>query len=373
MLLTLLLALNSEQVQPFVCLSNDLDDGDLRMLDAVRRLRVPVLQSRLAVLRRNKYLNPRGAVFLAGALVSSTRHLVYLIRKHNIDLVQSNTSTVLSGAAAARIAGVHHVWHVHEIFRPTDGRIFPPLLQDLADRVVVVSNTAAESLLGYKPSLASKLTVIKNAVDPTPFEHVHPQEVSLVREELGIEPDSPVVGMVGRIGLGKGEENFVQVARRVAERNPSARFVIAGGTFDRRDHLLDDLRAAVRSAGMEGRIIVTGLRTDIPVLMNLFDLLVHLPARPESFGLVAAEAMSAAKPVVTWDLGALPEIVAHGETGYVVPCGDLDAAAEGIGGLLSNVPLRISMGQMGKRLANREYTPQRYAEQFQSVYRELVS
>jgi glycosyltransferase involved in cell wall biosynthesis len=372
MLLTLLSELDRREVRPYVALSSDVDDGDLRLVEALRSLRVPTLQYPLAVFRRSKYLNPRGALFIAGALVRSTRLLARLIRKHDIHLVQSNTSTVLSGALAARMAGVPHVWHVHEIFRPSDGRVFPALLDALADRVVAISDAAAASLVQYRPGLASKLVTIKNGIDPEPFRNVTPAQVAHLRQELRIEPGEMVVGMLGRIGMWKGEGNFIEVARSVAERMPGVKFVITGGTFDRRDHLLHALRERVRAAGLEGRVIVTGLRTDIHALLNLFDVLVHLPDRPEPFGLVVVEAMSARKPVVTWEAGALPEIVSNGATGWVVPFGDTRAASERTTALLADPVARAHMGDLGSRRVNREFTAARYASQFLSIYKELA-
>ena len=371
MLLTLLGELDRREVRPYVVLSSDVDDGDFRLVEALRVMRVPTLQYPLAVFRRSKYMNPRGALYMAGALARSTRLLVRLIRKYNIGIVQSNTSTVLSGAVAARLAGVPHIWHVHEIFRPSDARVFPALLDALADRVVAISGATAKSLLEYRPRLAKKLVTIKNGIDPAPFRDVTLVEVEEVRQELGIGPGEAVVGMVGRIGMWKGEGNFVQVARLVAEREPKAKFVIAGGTFDRRDHLLDELHERLRVEGLEGRVIVTGLRTDVHRLMNLFDVLVHLPDRPEPFGLVVVEAMAARKPVVAWDMGALPELVTHDETGWVVPFGDIKAASERVDALLGDPQARANMGEMGSRRVKREFTAARYAEQFVSIYREL--
>lgn len=125
--------------------------------------------------------------------------------------------------------------------------------------------------------------------------------------------------MVGRIGTWKGEENLIRLAKLVLNRVERVSFVIAGGRFDRRDHLLDDLRGKIDAEHPAGRVIVTGLRDDIPTLMNLFSVLVHLPNRPEPFDLVITEGMAAGKPEVVWDTGALPEIVEQGKTGWVAP------------------------------------------------------
>ena len=373
MLLALLQNLDPKQVKPYVVLSNDVDEGDVRLVHALRALRIPTLQHPLAVFRRSKYLNSRGATYLLGSLVRSTRLLVRLIHRYKIDLVQTNTSTILSGALAARIAGVPHIYHVHEIFRASDARVFPPLLDALSTRVVVISDASAHSILAHRPGLARKLVTIRNGIDPAPYRSVTPDQVARLRHEMNIPPGDSVVGMVGRIGTWKGEENFIRVAKIVLNRVERVRFVIAGGTFDRRDHLLDDLRLKIDSEGLTGKVTVTGLRNDIPTLMNLFGVLLHLPARPEPFGLVITEAMAAGKPVVAWDTGALSEIVEDGKTGWVAPNGDLDAAALYVTALLTDPAQSASMGEAGSRRVDRHFSAAAHAEQFETLYREIVA
>jgi glycosyltransferase involved in cell wall biosynthesis len=359
-------------VRPFAILANDVDDGDRRLVREMQAACVPVRLYPLAVLRRNKYLNPRGAAYLARAAVRSKRMAVRIIRKYRIDVVHTNTSTVLTGALAARAAGVPHVWHVHEMFRPSDARVFPPLLDALATRVVTVSNAAARSLLEQRPSLAEKVTVVRDGVDARPFREVDRGEVERVRREWGVGMGERVVGMVGRIGLGKGEDNFLRMALMVRERAPGTRFAIVGGTFDRRDYLLDDLRARAAAMGLGDAVVVTGLRDDMPAVMGALDVVAHLPDRPESFGLSAAEAMAAGKPAVVADRGALAEIVAHGETGYVVASGDIEGAARYVAALLADGELSARIGRAGAERLEREFGVERFARGFESVYREVT-
>ncbi|MEO8286615.1 MAG: glycosyltransferase [Chloroflexota bacterium] len=368
MMLTLVENLDRGKVSPYVILANDINDGDLRLTKALRSARIPTLEYRLAVLRRSKYLNPRGILFMGAALVDSTMLVARLIRKYRITIVQSNTSTVLTGALASKLTGVPHIWHVHEIFRPSDARLFPPLLDNFSTRVVTVSDEAARSLTGYRPSLADKLTVIKNGVDPTPFRNVSPESVERLRSEFGLGPENKVVGMVGRIGMGKGEENFLQMARLVSQQIEGVKFLVAGGTFDNRDYLLDALRARADSLGLAGNVIVTGRRTDMPEIMNLLDLLVQLPDRAESFGLAAAEAMAAGKPAVVWTMGGLSEVVCDFETGYHVSPGDIGGATERVVELLTNDRLRKHMGKAASRRVDREFSVSRYVTQFQELY-----
>jgi glycosyltransferase involved in cell wall biosynthesis len=369
-LLTLLENIDRSSVHPYVVLANDVED-DLRLCAALRRLRIPYKEYRLAVLRRQKYLNPRGILFMGGSLLGSVPFLVRTIRRYKISLVQTNTSTVLSGAVAAAICGVPHVWHVHEIFRKWEGKVLTRMLGALSARVVVPSEATANNLRGSYPRLSRKLVVITNGVDPAPFRSVSESDVEHVRREWSIMPGEQVVGMVGRIGMWKGEEQFVEMARLISQQRSGVKFVIVGGTFDNQERHMDDLRAIIVSKGLRERVLLAGLREDVPAVVNCFDVLAHLPVRPEPFGLVAVEAMSAGKPVVAAAMGGLAEIVRDGETGFLVGPGQVEHAAERVLALLDDTSLREHMGQAGSHRVDAEFSSAAYAARFQALYRSI--
>jgi glycosyltransferase involved in cell wall biosynthesis len=109
----------------------------------------------------------------------------------------------------------------------------------------------------------------------------------------------------------------------------------------------------------------------VPVAINLFDVLVHLPVRAEPFGLVAVEAMSAGKPVVAVPLGGLAEIVDNGKTGFLVSHGDPQDVAEKVGLLLRDETLAGRMGQAGSERVDEMFLSSHYAAQFGRLYRQL--
>jgi glycosyltransferase involved in cell wall biosynthesis len=370
MLLTLLERTDSLGVRPYVVLANDAED-DMRFSRELERLGVRYWEHPVTVLRRQKYLNPRGVLYLSGSLLKSVRFLRRLIRRHRIDLVQTNTGTILSGAVAARLEGVPHVWHVHELFRRIEGPVLTRLIHALSWQVVAPSEAAAAHLAHTYPPVRRKLTVIKNGIDPTPYRTVSPGQVEQLRAEWKIPPGMKVVGMIGRIGMWKGEEQFVEVAARLAGEGLDARFVIVGGVFDDREHLLDRLEAMIERKGLSSRVVVAGLRADVPVAMNLFDVLVHLPVRAEPFGLVAVEAMAASKPVVAVALGGLAEIVDNGTTGFLVGPGDLEAAVDKVGLLLRDEATAIRLGKAGSERVDAQFLSGHYAGAFGRLYRRL--
>jgi glycosyltransferase involved in cell wall biosynthesis len=371
MLLMLVEQAEALDVRPYIVLANDVED-DMRLCRELDRLHVKYVEHNIAVLRRQKYLNPRGVVHLSISVLRSVRYLRRLIRKYRIDIVHSNTSTILSGAVAARLEGVPHVWHVHELFRPFEGRVLTRLLHTMSARVVVPSAAAVANLSVAYPPVRRKLQVIKNGIDPTPYRAVSQEQVEQLRAEWKIPPGTPVVGMIGRIGMWKGEEQFVEVAARLTESGTDARYVIVGGVFDDRKHHLERLEELIERKGLKERVVVAGLRSDVPVAVNLFDVLVHLPVRAEPFGLVAVEAMSAGKPVVAAALGGLAEIVDNGATGFLVQPGDLEGTVQKVALLLRDRTLADTMGEAGSQRVDARFVSGYYAAQFGKLYRQVA-
>jgi glycosyltransferase involved in cell wall biosynthesis len=98
-----------------------------------------------------------------------------------------------------------------------------------------------------------------------------------------------------------------------------------------------------------------------------------VPSLGEGFGMVALEAMERARPVVASAVGGLPEIVADGETGLVVPAGDAEALADAIVALAGDLPRAAEMGRAGRVRALEQFTPVRCVERVEALYeRELA-
>jgi glycosyltransferase involved in cell wall biosynthesis len=372
MLLTLLRGLDRGKFNPQVILANDIANEEALFPPELQKLQIPYREKSLCVLRRTKYLNPRGLVWLTGTLTDSVPWLVNLIRDRNIGLIHTNTSTILSGALAAALTRTPHVWSVHEVLR-WEGMLLSPLLHSLSTRVTAISEAVAASLWQRFPWIKTKIVVIPNGIDPGRITDLPPGAAKNLRQELGISPDAPVVSMVGRIGSWKGEYLFLEMAREVAGQFPQVKFLIVGGVFDGKYQHLEDLKREVSRAGLDQQVIVTGYRTDIPAIISATDVLVLPSVQPEPFGLVLLEAMAAGKPVIATDLGGPREIVQNGVTGFLVDYNQATEMAGRVRQLLANESLRRRMGLSGLARVKSQFSQQRYVEAYQRLYEEILA
>jgi glycosyltransferase involved in cell wall biosynthesis len=187
-----------------------------------------------------------------------------------------------------------------------------------------------------------------------------------------VEPTIPLLGIVGRIGLGKGHEHFVEAAMRLLRAGAAARFVIVGDSVFAEDAWrADALRRRVKDAGLEEHIRFTGISHDVPRVMRGLDVLV-LASDAEPCGRVLFEAMASARVVVATNTGGTPEIVRDGIEGVLVPPRDAGALAHAIGGLIADPVRRARLGDAGLARVRAEFTIERYVERTVRVYDDVT-
>jgi len=148
-----------------------------------------------------------------------------------------------------------------------------------------------------------------------------------------------------------------------------ARKAVPGVTLDLagRGPLEPALKSYARELGLDGAVHFLGFVSPVGDAIENAAIVV-VPSLGEGFGMVALEAMERGRPVIASAVGGLPEIVADGETGLVVPSGDADALAEAIVALAGDLDRARAMGLAGRERALAEFTPERSAQRIEELY-----
>lgn len=158
-----------------------------------------------------------------------------------------------------------------------------------------------------------------------------------MRESLGIPEDKKVVAAITRVEIGKGLPEFIHMAAAVIRRYPDVVFLLVGDEGPDGGTLTRELRDLVNSLDLQEHLIFTGWRDDIPAVMNCLDIFVHCPTTfTEGLARTCLETMAVGIPAVVSDNGGMPDAVADGVTGYVVPQGDIQAMVEAVLRLLED-------------------------------------
>lgn len=209
--------------------------------------------------------------------------------------------------------------------------------------------------------------VIYNGLDLARFDAYRTEaKVQWVRDELGLEGSTLVVGTVANLTPHKNYLNFLQAAQRVKAAQPGVRFVIVG-----EGPLREVLEQMADRLGLGNDVLFLGRRMDVPVLLSLFNVFV-LASDREGFANVILEAMAAGKPVVTTAVGGNAEAILEGQTGFLVPPSDPQALAAAVVRLLGDKDLAREMGRRGRRRVEHEFTLARMVQQTEAVYETLL-
>jgi glycosyltransferase involved in cell wall biosynthesis len=177
-----------------------------------------------------------------------------------------------------------------------------------------------------------------------------------VRWRLGIGLDAIVIGSVARLIPSKGIQHLLDAIPLVKDYCGDIRFMIVGdGPYE------GTLKMRAKDLGVEGDVIFTGYVTTVWDYLDAMDVFV-LPTLSEGLGVSVLEAMAMGKPVVASNVGGIPEIIEHGQNGYLVPPGDAAALASAIIYLIKNAHLRNTFGQKGRERVMTHFSAERMVQ-----------
>ena len=293
------------------------------------------------------------------------RRLWRLLRTRQIDAVVTVGAgdKMFWGRLAARLARVPVVISaLHSTGWPDSVGRLNRLLTPLTDAFVGVADAHAKHLIHHEQFSADKVHTIYNGVDTDRFA---PGEGAVVRRELGLPSQSPIVAIVAALRPEKNHELFLAGAQRISHALPAARFLVVGDGPQRAP-----LEQLARTLGIDAVVHFLGSRSDIPDLLravDVFALTSHNEASPVSI----LEAMSSGVAVVAADVGSVRETVVPGETGELFAAGDLEGFVSATLRLLDDSAYRAQLGEQGRQRVMRQWSLQSMVQGYQTLIEQL--
>ena len=301
-----------------------------------------------------------------------------LLRRSKPDIVHTHTSKagILGRLAAwvARVPIVIHTPHGHVFyghFGRSLSRMFlqmEKLLGRITHHQIALTPEEGNDYLNFGVAKSDNISVIHSGVDLNCFKR-STTESNPKKNELGIPPDSLVVGYVGWLIPIKGVTYLVDAMAEVVQRHPNSLLLLVG-KGDEKGEEETNLRERVDSLGLEDRVRFLGWRPDVDEIMSCFDIFV-LPSLNEGMGRVLVEAMATGLPIVASSVGGIPDLVKDGENGLLVPPANAGALEQAISDLLSDKPRRKRMGETGKRMCGL-YSIEAMVEKIDNLYSRLL-
>jgi hypothetical protein len=333
------------------------NDGDL--VDVLRDTGADVLFCPTPILRKAA-LRPTGLLRLLADTTAALAPMVRLLRSTRPDLVYVNTVTVPVWLGLAKLLGKRVVAHVHEaedaMPAPIRTALALPLLA--ADTVLVNSEATAATVTRGVSALRRRIRLLYNGV-AGPDAPMAPRA----------EPRDPArIVLVGRLSPRKGTDVAIEAIGRLTVKR-AVTLDVYGSVFAGYEWFETKLRQRIADLNLTESVRLHGFRADVwPAYADADIALV--PSRVEPFGNTAVEAQLAGVPVIVTDAQGLPETVADGRFGTIVPIEDPDALADAINALIEDWPAARATATDASANARTAFAPATYRARLLELIRQ---
>lgn len=299
------------------------------------------------------------AVGAVAALVDEIRPDIIHNHMYRAELVGTRAAIAL-GAIGRRRPYVVSTVHSSRVRSPEDREVLRLLTPQMGHLIAV--SRAIVRKIADEGRVGAPVSLIPNGVDLQRYDHQVP--CCTLREEYGLPASGPIVGVIARLEPEKGHPTLLDAWPGVVAVVPEASLLIVGEGSRR-----EALEEQARMLGIEGSVIFTGRRDDVPAVTAALDVAV-LPSYREAQGLTILEAMALSRPVVASNVGGIPEMIDDGVTGLLVPPHDAASLAAAITRLLIDHPFADMIGRAGHDMIHRRYCIELMVHAVEDIYDE---
>ncbi|HMD13097.1 MAG TPA: glycosyltransferase family 4 protein [Bacteroidota bacterium] len=288
-----------------------------------------------------------------------------IIKQHSINLVCVHTEKQLRITGCACLMSGVPIVVSREVDVPIDdtfvNRYF---FGKIASAVMVNSRATRDTLFESAPWLRNQsVRVVWKGIDISVYDSVSPARV---RKEFGLSDDDCLVGFVGRLDEQKGIPTLLEAMSIVSKKNPRIKLILVGD-----GNLKESILQFSVQNMLEHNIYLTGFREDIPAFLKAMDFVV-VPSYWEGFCYAALEAMAAGKAVIGSHTSSIPELVADHDTGILVASHSPEELVNAIINLSENPSLQKTMGDHGRRRAEKLFQFSTMLEKTEALFREVI-
>lgn len=251
-----------------------------------------------------------------------------------------------------------------------EGRWIKKVLTPCVDLFISISRATEADQRAQRGT--KRVVTIYEGVDISRFS---PRQASAaLRSELRLVPGKKVVGCLARFERGKGQPEFLRAAASVLGQYRDVVFLVSGGGDPNSAEVLEELQAEARRMEVTDRIVFAEWRDDVPAVLALLDVFVHVPTTfLEGLGITNLEAMAMAKPTVVSRNGGLPDAVVDGVTGFVVPPGDIEALTQALLRLLADEALARRLGENARRRIEEHFDIAKNVRSMERQFEEAIA
>jgi glycosyltransferase involved in cell wall biosynthesis len=299
--------------------------------------------------------------------------LFRMIREIKPHIVHTHTAKAGAlGRLAGWLAGVPAIVHTfhghifHSYFGRTKTKVFIVIeraLSMITDKIIALTESQKDEIMGFGIGDENRFSVIPLGFELNRFYDLSSRK-GVLKKELGIQPDTPLIGIVARLVPIKDHRTFLTSASVLLRKIP-AKFIVVGD-----GELRADLEKEAERLGIKDEVLFLGFREDLENIYADLSILV-LSSLNEGLPVAIIEAQSASVPVVSTSVGGVDELIEDGITGYLVPKKDPDALADAMERVLRDEEGTERMVEEAKKRVKR-FEAEKMVRAYEELYEELA-
>ena len=298
------------------------NNGPLNNNEIIKKTNLKIIN--LGVFRK-KYFNFFGLINRLYFIIKSSLYIKKFLKRNQIDLVYTNTSTLISPSIAAKFVGIPSIYHVHEIpnGNPIYARFITAFVNVFARKIICVSKSVYDFWIknGLKKS---KTKIIYNG-----FKIKKRKSKTLINDKI-------VFTGIARIIPYKGHSLLIRIFDMLCKKNKNIYLQIVGDTLPEYQKYLDELNLDIKKRGLNNKIKFLGFREDVLSILDKSNFFIHTPLSPDPLPTVIFEAINCKTPVITNKLGGAYEILNQGNNGLIIKNDLVEESVEKILSFLEN-------------------------------------
>ncbi|OGU61206.1 MAG: hypothetical protein A2V66_12750 [Ignavibacteria bacterium RBG_13_36_8] len=304
--------------------------------------------------------------------------LFRFIKKNDYDIVHTHSSKAgVVGRIAAWLAGtpvrIHTIhglpfhryqnWFIRSLFK-----LIEKFAASISHKLVSVTHTIVDVMTKNNLAPPSKFVVIRSGFAIEKYLNFR-EDTSSIRKKYNLRNDDIIIGKVSRISILKGHKYLINAFDIVCKKISNAKLLLVGnGEFE------NELREIISRKNLNDKVVFTGLVSpaEIPTVISILDILVHTSLH-EGLARVLPQAIMMGKPLISFDLDGAHEVIKDSVTGYLIEPENVNALADRIIELASNLEKSKRFGEIGKEFLRDEFSHKKMIEQIDTLYRKLLS
>ena len=278
---------------------------------------------------RKQYFNFFGLINRFYHVVRSTLVIRRFILKNKIDLVYTNTSTLISPTIASKISGIPSIFHIHEI--PVSSKLYTRFLVTFfnifSSKLISVSDAVSNYWID-NGLLKEKIIKIYNGFNFN------------FSDKKKLDSSKLIFTNISRIIPYKGHLFLIKLFNEILKSNKNIILQIAGDTLPVYENYFNLIKSTVKKFEIEDNVIFLGYRNDVKLVLSKSHFFIHTPVTPDPFPTVLFEAIESCTPVICTNNGGAIEILNDGKNGLFIDHNDLEKSKNKILNYINNYKMQ---------------------------------